>query len=74
MSEKRTICFVDSRGRELFQIPDGGIIRQFYGNGEENYALCRYVDENHTEIDGIQWDNRQFTGRMEKNGICCFPA
>lgn len=74
MSEKRMICFVDSLGRELFQIPDGGMIRQFYGNGEENYALCRYVDENHTEIDGIQWDNRQFAGRMEQNGICCFPA
>ena len=74
MSEKRNIHFVDSRGRELFQIPDGGIIRQFYGNGEEDYALCRYVDENHTEIDGILWDNRQFAGRMEQNGICCFPA
>lgn len=74
MSGKRNIHFVDSRGRELFQIPDGGMIRQFYGNGEGNYALCRYVDENHTEIDGIQWDNRQFAGRMEQNGICCFPA
>lgn len=74
MSEKRNIHFMDSRRRALFQIPDGGMIRQFYENGEENYALCRYVDEDHTEIDGIQWDNRQFAERMEQNGICCFPA
>lgn len=74
MSEKRNIRFVDSRGEELFQVPDGGMIRQFYGNGEEHYALCRYVDDENMEIDGIQWNNRKFAEQMEKNGIYCFPA
>lgn len=74
MSEKRNIHFVDSRGRELFQIPDGGMIRQLYGNGDEHYALCRYVDDDNTEIDGTQWNNRQFTGQMEESGIRCFTV
>lgn len=74
MSEKRNIRFVDSRGEELFQVPDGGMIRQFYGNGEEHCALCRYVDDENMEIDGIQWNNRKFAEQMEKNGIHCFPA
>lgn len=74
MSEKRDIRFVDSRGEELFQVPDSSMIRQFYGNGEEQYALCRYVDDENMEIDGIQWNNRKFAEQMEKNGIHCFPA
>lgn len=74
MSEKRNIRFVDRRGEELFQVSDGGMIRQFFGNGDEHYALCRYVDDDNTEIDGIQWNNRKFAEQMEKNGIYCFPA
>ena len=74
MSEKRDIRFVDSRGEELFQVPDSSMIRQFYGNGEEQYALCRYVDDENKEIDGIHWNNRKFAEQMEKNGIHCFPA
>lgn len=74
MSGKENICFVDSRGRMLFQIPDGGMIKQCYGNGDEHYAICRRVDDDHTEIDGKRWDNRQFAGRMEQNGISYYPA
>ncbi len=71
MSEKRNICFVDNRDRELFQVPDGGMIRQFYGNGDEHYALCRYVDDDNTEIDGTRWNNCQFAEQMEQSGIAC---
>ncbi len=72
MTEK--ICFVDSHNQELFQIPDGGMIKMFYGNGDEHYAICRRVDDSHTEIDGRRWDNRQFAGRMEQIGIDFVPV
>lgn len=74
MRGQGNICFVDSTGKERFQVPDGGMIRQFYGDGDEHYALCRYVDEDNTEIDGIRWNNRQFAERMERSGIVCMPA
>lgn len=74
MSEKGSICFVDSRGKALFWIPDGGMIKQCFGNGDEHYAICRRLDHENTEIDGRQWNNRQFVEKMEQNGICFFPV
>lgn len=74
MKEKGNICFVDSRGRKLFRIPDGGMIKQSYGNGDEHYAICRYVDDEHTEIDGKRWNNRQFAEKLEQNGISYCPV
>lgn len=53
MNGGRQICFTDSKGKALFSIPDGGIIRLFYGNGEDGFALCRYLDETHARIDGV---------------------
>ena len=49
----------DSVGRMLFSVPDGGIIRMLYGNGEDYFAVCHYLDETHAEIDG----NRLFLGK-----------
>lgn len=74
MSEKRNIRFVDSRGEELFRVSDGGMLRQFFGNGEEHYALCRYVDDENMEIDGTQWNNRKFAEQMEQSGIVCMAV
>lgn len=74
MSEKGSICFVDSQGRALFRIPDNGMIKQYFGNGDEHYAICRRLDYGNTEIDGKQWNNRQFAKKMEQNGICFFPV
>lgn len=74
MSGGRKICMTDSTGRMLFSIPDGGIIRMFYGNGEDYFAVCRYLDENHAEIDGVRYAVRDFAGRMERNRISYAPA
>lgn len=52
MREKGSICFVDSQGRALFRIPDNGMIKQYFGNGDEHYAICRRLDYDNTEIDG----------------------
>lgn len=74
MSGGRKICMTDSTGRMLFSIPDGGIIRMFYGNGEDYFAVCRYLGETHAEIDGVRYAVRDFAGRMERNRISYAPA
>ena len=74
MSGGQKICKTDSTGRMLFSIPDGGIIRMLYGNGEDYFAVCRYLDETHAEIDGVRCAVREFAQRMEQNRISYAPA
>lgn len=69
MSRERQICFTDSGGKELFFIPDGSFIKMVYGNGDEHFALCRYLDEAHAKIDGVDYSIQEFSQRMESNGI-----
>ena len=74
MSGGRKICMTDSGGTTLFFVPDGGIIRMLYGNGEDYFAVCRYLDETHAEIDGVRYAVREFAQRMEQNKISYAPA
>ena len=74
MSGGRKICMTDSVGKELFSVPDGGVIRMFYGNGEDYFAVCRYLDETHAEIDGVRYAVQDFAERMERNRISYAPA
>lgn len=74
MNGGRKICMTDSVGRTLFSVSDGGIIRMLYGNGEDYFAVCRYLDETHAEIDGIRYAVREFAQRMERNKISYAPA
>ena len=74
MSGGRKSCMTDSVGKELFSVPDGGVIRMFYGNGEDYFAVCRYLDETHAEIDGVRCAVREFAQRMEQNRISYAPA
>lgn len=74
MSGGRKICMTDSVGKALFSVPDGCIIRMLYGNGEDYFAVCRYLDEAHAEIDGVRYAVRDFAGRMERNKISYAPA
>lgn len=74
MSGGRKICMTDSVGKALFSVPDGGIIRMFYGNEEDYFAVCRYLDETHAEIDSVRYAVREFARRMERNKISYAPA
>ena len=74
MSAGRKICMTDGAGKALFSVHDGGVIRMLYGNGEDYFAICRYLDETHTEIDGVRYVIREFAGRMERNKISYAPA
>lgn len=74
MSRGRKICMTDSVGKALFSVPDGGVIRMFCGNGEDYFAVCRYLDETHVEIDGVKYAVREFAQRMEQNRISYAPA
>ena len=69
MSGGRKICMTDSVGKTLFSVSDGGIIRMFYGSGEDYFAVCHYLDETHAEIDGVRYAVREFARRMERNKI-----
>lgn len=74
MGRENKIHFTDSGGNPLFAVPDGGIIRMVYGNGDEYFALCRYVDETHAEIDGVRHSLAEFAEKMERNKISYAPA
>ena len=74
MSGGQKICMTDSVGKTLFSVSDGGIIRMLYGNGEDYFAVCHYLDETHAEIDGVRYAVREFARRMEQNKISCAPA
>ena len=73
MSAGKSIVFQDGSGKELFRIPDGGFLKQTYGNGETNYALCRYVDAENMKLDGRSVRIRQFVKQMERNEIDIAP-
>ena len=74
MNATKQVCMTDSVRKALFSVPDGGIIRMLYGNGEDYFAVCRYLDESHAEIDGIRYAVREFAQRMEQNKISYAPA
>ena len=74
MSAARQVCMTDSKGRTLFSVPDGGFIRMLYENGEDYFAVCRYLDETHAEIDGVRYAVQDFAERMERNRISYAPA
>lgn len=69
MSNKKMICFTDSRGTLLFTLPDSSFLHLKYGNGDYVCAFCRYHNEEQVEIDGKCWNIRQFAKQLEKNGI-----
>lgn len=74
MSENRMIRFKDKADKVVAAVADGGVLRLFYGNGDTQYVLCHYVDENRAEIDGVVYDTKDFIQRMEKNKISYAPA
>ena len=74
MREGKKIRFTDSRGRELFTLPDGGLLQITYGNGEDYFALCYYLNDSQVSIDGKVYDILEFARRMEKNGREYAPA
>lgn len=74
MREGKKIRFTDSRGRELFTLPDGGLLQMTYGNGEDYFALCYYLNDSRVSIDGKVYDILEFASRMENHGIDYTPA
>jgi len=71
----REIHLYNKEKELLFCIPDGGFIQLLYGNGEYTCALCRWLDDSHTEINGHKFHNYSFAEQMEKRGIylCQMP-
>ena len=74
MNENQQICFTDSAGKELFSLPDNGLLCLSYGNGDTYFSLCRFLDQTHAEIDGVKYAVQEFARRMEHNKISFAPA
>lgn len=74
MREGKKIRFTDSGGKELFSLPNGGLLQMTYGDGEDYFALCYYLNDSQVSVDGKAYDILEFAGRMEKNGIDYAPA
>ena len=73
MNGTQQIRFTDSAGKALFSIPDNGLLCLFYGNGDRHFSFCRYLDQDHAEIDGVKYSLREFARRMEHNEISFAP-
>ena len=66
---KQIICFKDSEDKVVAVVPDGGVLRLFSENGDTKCVLCRYINENCAEIDGVIYETKDFIRRMEQNKI-----
>ena len=76
MSDK-TIRFVDSEYRELFQIPDGASITITYPSGDDRGTLtrpCQYIDEAHVRVGSNDYHICEFAERMEALGAKYQPS
>lgn len=76
MSDK-TIRFIDSDYRELFQIPDGASITITYPPGDGRGTLtrpCQYIDEAHVRVGNNDYHICEFAERMEALGARYEPA
>jgi hypothetical protein len=70
MSDK-TIRFIDSDYRELFQVPDGASITVTYPPGDDRGTItrpCKYLDEMHVRIGTYDYHICEFAERMEALG------
>ena len=70
----KVIRFTDPKGVLLFTIPDGACVNLMYGDGERVAALCRYLDQDHAEINGVKWQMTEFAIQMQIRGILFSPA
>jgi len=73
----KTIRFIDSDYRELFQIPDGASITIAYPPGDSRGTLirpCRYIDEAHVRVGNNDYHICEFAERMEALGAKYEPA
>ena len=70
----KEIRFIDSSYRELFKIPDNGIVKIILSDGEIMDRQCKYIDDYHFELMysgkdyGEVYHICQFAEIMERNG------
>lgn len=65
----RGIRFLNSYGKELFRLPDGGRIRINNGDGSEVEHVCRYLDDDHFEVNDNFYNIYKFAKCMQDNGF-----
>lgn len=70
---RRGIRFISPHYKELFRIPDGDHIRISYPDGSHKDRTCRYIDDNHVEVDNNLYHICEFAEIMESNGNTVVP-
>ena len=73
-TDGRTIRFTDPEGVLLFTIPDGDCVTLMYGDGETVAGVCRYLDQDHAEINGVRWRMTEFALQMQSKGDPVFSG
>lgn len=71
--QSKCIRFLDIQGKELFHIFDGESIYLTAGDGVNHVCICRYVDQDHIEVDGKEWKILEFARRMYEIGVSYAP-
>ena len=75
MSDK-TIRFIDSDYRELFQVPDGASITVTYSPGDDRGTItrpCKYLDEMHVRIGTYDYHICEFAEAAQRAGTVYEP-
>ena len=71
-AENKSIRFIDSHYKDLFRIPDGGVILVEYPD-RQFLARCAYLDQYHLEVSGECYHICQFAEILERGGATCAP-
>ena len=71
--QNKCIRFLDVQGKEIFHIFDGESLYLTAGDGANHVCTCRYVDQDHIEVDGKEWKILDVARRMHEIGISYTP-
>lgn len=72
--DRKSIRFIDSRYRGLFQIRDGDAIQIAFPDGETVERACTFIDEYHTQVGNSVFHICEFAEKMEEIGAAYQPA
>ena len=69
------VRLIDSNYKDLYRVPNGGVIQMDYPDGSSYTARVEHLDEYHFDLGGLYntFHICQFAEIMERNGANCYP-
>jgi len=71
--DEKIIRFADLYNRELFTLPNEGVITLYPPDGRNSWYSCRYTDNHHAVIGKIEYNIIEFVSMQERNGVVFAP-